>query len=62
MLMLRMLAVMLCISLVLGCGGEAGSKSAVPSANAAPKPPGGGTTATGEGAEAPPATAMETVQ
>jgi hypothetical protein len=42
MLSIRNLAILLAVGLLVGCGGDSGSKSAVPSSNAAPKPPGAG--------------------
>jgi hypothetical protein len=55
MLSIRNLALLFSVALLVGCGGDAGSKTAVPSSNAAATPPGAGAAADA----APPATAID---
>jgi hypothetical protein len=59
MTLIRCSALLVCAVFLVGCGGESGSKTAVPATNAAPKPP----AAVGEGENAaPPATAIDAAE
>ncbi|MFO0011686.1 MAG: hypothetical protein ACK553_03005 [Planctomycetota bacterium] len=58
MLSIRNLVVLFAVALLVGCGGDAGSKKAIPAGNAAPKPPGAGAT----GDAAAPATAIDAAE
>ncbi len=60
MTLIRNLALLSCFAFVMGCNGDAGAKTAIPSSNAAAKPPAGVATTTADGTEAMSAGKAET--
>ena len=53
MTLIRNLALLICFAFVMGCNGDAGSKTAIPSSNASTKPPTGVATGTATADGAP---------